>query len=336
MLGSETNGYAPLRAVVAAAQEPDHARRMQRLERALDLDRFISLMAMEVMTWHWDGYAMKRNNYRVYHDPDTDKIVFFAHGMDQMFWEANGPILPPIRDGLVARAIWETTSGRRLYRERVGSLLTNVFKVEMITNLMNQVQARIRPELAAISPNRAREHDGAVNNLRNQIIARAKSIAQQLEVPEAKPLQFDPSGRVLISQWREINRLNNATMESVAHEGKPRTLHISASGTGECISSWRKLVLLEPGQYRLECMLSTSGVVPLKDKKGEGAGVRISRATAERPNSAVGDTPWHKVEYDFSVPSEPQETDLICELRAISGDTWFDLESLQLVRKSGR
>jgi spore coat protein CotH len=104
MSGNETNGYAPLQAVVAAAQEPDPAKRMQRLERVLDLDRFLSLMAMEVMTWHWDGYAMKRNNYRVYHDPDTDRIVFFAHGMDQMFWEPNGPVLPPNLDGLVARS----------------------------------------------------------------------------------------------------------------------------------------------------------------------------------------------------------------------------------------
>src|SRR5260370_8404096 len=111
MSGNETNGYAPLKAVVAAAQEPDPAKRIQRLEQTLDLDRFLSFIAMEDMTWHWDGYAMKRNNYRVYHDPDTDKIVFFAHGMDQMFWEPNGPIIPFSKDGLVAPSLWATTSG---------------------------------------------------------------------------------------------------------------------------------------------------------------------------------------------------------------------------------
>jgi hypothetical protein len=95
-------------------------------------------------------------------------------------------------------------------------------------------------------------------------------------VPEAKPLPFDAAGRAILSAWRVLNRLNNATMDTVAHEGKRQTLHIGASGTGECISSWRNLVLLEPGQYRLEALVSTTGVVPLKDKKGEGAGLRIS------------------------------------------------------------
>src|SRR2546421_2386832 len=134
MSGNETNGYGPLKALIGAAEEPDPARRLERLEQVLDVERFISFIAMEVMTWHWDGYAMKRNNYRVYHDPETDKIVFFAHGMDQMFWEPNGPVLPPNLDGLVARSLLQTTTGRRKYRERMGPLLTNVFKVSVLTN----------------------------------------------------------------------------------------------------------------------------------------------------------------------------------------------------------
>ena len=54
------------------------------------------------MTWDWDGYVMNRNNYRVYHDLDTGKMVFFPHGMDQMFWETPQSIIPPNKfNGLV-------------------------------------------------------------------------------------------------------------------------------------------------------------------------------------------------------------------------------------------
>jgi len=173
MSGAEPGGYAPLKALVAASEEPDFAKRLEKLEQVVDVDRFISFIAMEVMTWHWDGYAMKRNNYRVYHDPDSGKIVFFAHGMDQMFWEPNGPVLPPNLDGLVARSLLQTVEGRRRYRERMGVLLTNVFRVAVLTNRINEVQARIRPELAAINPNEARAHDDSVNSLRNQIVQRA-------------------------------------------------------------------------------------------------------------------------------------------------------------------
>ena len=74
-----------LKALAAAAQEPDAAQRWQHLQQVLDVDRFISFAAMELMANHWDGYCIGRNNFRVYHDRDTDKIVFFPHGMDQMF-----------------------------------------------------------------------------------------------------------------------------------------------------------------------------------------------------------------------------------------------------------
>jgi len=40
---------------------------------------------MEIMLAHWDGYAQNRNNYRVFHDFDSGRLVFLPHGLDQMF-----------------------------------------------------------------------------------------------------------------------------------------------------------------------------------------------------------------------------------------------------------
>ena len=50
MSGNETNGHAPLRALVAAAEELDPRKRLERLERVLDVDRFLSFIAMESIT----------------------------------------------------------------------------------------------------------------------------------------------------------------------------------------------------------------------------------------------------------------------------------------------
>src|SRR5437667_5914751 len=116
--GDDPQDQSDLQRLAAAASEPDPVKRIASLERVLDLDRFISLIAMEVMTWHCDGYAMKKNNYRVYHDLDTDRMVFFPHGLDQMFWEPNGLILPRMEGG-VARAVVQTPEGRRRYLERM-------------------------------------------------------------------------------------------------------------------------------------------------------------------------------------------------------------------------
>src|SRR5205085_11641622 len=55
--------WSDLKAVAAAAQEPDLNKRWQRLDHVLDLNRFISFMAMEMITCHWDGYCIGRNNF---------------------------------------------------------------------------------------------------------------------------------------------------------------------------------------------------------------------------------------------------------------------------------
>jgi len=320
--------HADLKALAEAAQEPEPARRIERLEKVLDMDRFISFLALESMTWHWDGYFMNRNNYRIYHDPVAGKIVFFPHGMDQMFWEPNGPIVPGKMDGLVARAVLTTTEGRKRYRQRVGTLFTNVFKVDVLTNRMNELQARIRPVLASISADAARNHDGAVNNLRNQIVQRVQNLERLINAPEPKPLQFDAAGMAAITGWQTMDQQGSAALDKVA-DGSKKTLHIRA--TGHCIASWRARVLLEAGQYRFEALVRTAGVVPIRDEKGEGAGVRISQES--RTNKAKGDTPWQKIAYDFTVPGGQDEKLLVCELRATKGEAWFDVESLKLVRK---
>jgi spore coat protein H len=63
---------------------------------------------MEILTVHWDGYGMNRNNYRVFHDLDSNKMVFLPHGLDQMFgqWRSRpeSPITPMMK-GVVARAV---------------------------------------------------------------------------------------------------------------------------------------------------------------------------------------------------------------------------------------
>jgi hypothetical protein len=95
-------------------------------------------------------------------------------------------------------------------------------------------------------------------------------------------------------------------------------------------------VLLERGLYVLEGRVRTAGVVPFQEetaKKGVGAGLRTSRAAAIRTNSAVGDSGWQKLEYEFSVNGESEEPWLICELRASRGEAWFDLASLKLRKR---
>jgi hypothetical protein len=334
--GEDVANYADLKAVVAAAQERDPAKRFARLEQVLDMERFLSFLALEAMTWHWDGYGMKKNNYRIYHQPDVNKVVFLPHGMDQMFWEPNGPILPNF-DGLVARAVVGASEGRERYYDRLAWLRTNVFKVETLTNRINQLQARLRPVLAALSRGTARNHDGAVDHLRQLILERAAYLDKQLGQARPKPIKFDAEGvAVLAQEWRVEDNEGGGSLDQprlgAPGAGGRQTLHIRAR-RARCTASWRTRVHLEPGTYRFEALARCAGLAPTRDERGEGAGIRISGSQRPRPNKLRGEASWTPLAYDFKVLPGTEEVELVCELRASKGDVWFDARAFKLVRK---
>jgi spore coat protein CotH len=164
--------HADLRALAAAAREPDIERRWQRLQQVLDTDRFITLLAMSTILWNWDGYPMSRNNYKIYHDPATDKMVFIPHGLDQMFWEPSGSIYPPTR-GLVARAVMDVPEARVLYRQRLAELHTQVLRVMAISQRIDQMAALIEPYKPDARWQAA--------HLKQRVSGRWESIAEQLQ-----------------------------------------------------------------------------------------------------------------------------------------------------------
>src|SRR3954469_3091441 len=266
--GSEPKDHRELKALTAAANEPHPLQRMEKLNKLLDVDEFLSLIAMEHMTYHWDGYMFKKNNYKVYHDPDTDKISIFPHGMDQMFWSPPSALLPGNpqgalgADGLLARAILQTSEGRKRFKERVGVLYTNLFQVEALTNRLNQIQARIRPVLASINPAEASNHDGQADRIRQLVMQSALRIEKLLTEPEPKPLKFDEHGVISLAglpEWRSVKPANDkAEMDKAEAEGAKKTFHVRAGADGKCTAAWRIKVLLEPGNYSFEGMVKTT------------------------------------------------------------------------------
>src|SRR5262249_15831572 len=135
--GENPQDRSGLKTLAAAANEPNPTNRLARLEKVLDVDRFISMIAMEVMQCHWDGYVMYKNNYPVYHDPHSNHLVFMPDGLDQMFGtgaSCSTLSLTPRAEGMIASAILATVEGRRRYLERMAQLYTNTFKVDIITN----------------------------------------------------------------------------------------------------------------------------------------------------------------------------------------------------------
>jgi len=171
---------ADLKALVTAAREGDRAKRFQKLEKLLDLDKFISYMVVEAITWDWDGYPFKCNNYRVYHDPVKDKITFIPSGMDQMFADTNGPIIPDF-GGMVARGLMDTPEGRKRYLARANEIMKTVYKSDGLLKRLDELEKRIQPELAKVDAGAGRDYKNQVNRLREAIKQREKVVNDQLK-----------------------------------------------------------------------------------------------------------------------------------------------------------
>ena len=57
-----------------------------------DWDRFLTTWALESYIAHWDNYHFNiKNNYRVYHDPTTQKWTLISTGIDQTFKQDQDP-----------------------------------------------------------------------------------------------------------------------------------------------------------------------------------------------------------------------------------------------------
>lgn len=330
-------GQPAVERLVRACEISNPQLRRAELERRLDVERFLSFIVVEMMTWHWDGYLMKANNYRLYHDPDSDRIVFLPHGMDQMFWSPNGTVSPSPQ-GLVAASLLTASGMKARYRARAAELTTNVFIADRITARIRSVAGRIRPVLAQQDAESATAHDAAVKNLARQVTQRAAYLRRILTEAAPTTPTFNAEGEAELSTWR--TRIDaGAAQFRRAEEGGRQVLVIEAASSeppsaGEspeaCLASYRSVVLLEPGRYQLSGRMRTEKLVPISNSvRGSGAGLRISQR--RRQQGLVNDSGWQEMRYEFIV-GEQEEIELICDLRAQSGSAYFDAGSLRLKR----
>ena len=318
----EDISQSDLRALAKAARDPNSNERLERLNKLMDVDRFISMMAGEILTVHWDGYWINKNNYRIYHDVATDRITIFPHGMDNMFSQPTWSWRPTM-SGLLTRAILLTSEGQRRYRERISSMLTNHFRGEILTNRVNQIADSIRPVIAERNASGLKEWEQYVSGLREKIIAREQSVRTQLAALKHL-LQFDAKGAAKLDGWK-----------SQTDAGKPECtqagniLKIKQAGSGAGMASWRTRAVLDPGKYRFEGKIKVIEVLP-SNRSDIGAMLRISGSKVMPQVRAATD--WRTVSHDFQVQFPSDQIEFVCELACLVGEAWFDAASMRLVR----
>ena len=103
-----------LKKLLAACRIAADRRRFQQLHRLLDVERFASFAAMEMLIAHWDAHTLHTNNYRLYHEPTSDKDgLHRAVGLDAVFFISTQRLVQPPYSKHCQRALFETTEGRQ-------------------------------------------------------------------------------------------------------------------------------------------------------------------------------------------------------------------------------
>ncbi len=343
--GKGASDLSDLRELHDACLEGDPEKRRVRMEQRLDVEAFVSFLAFEMMSCHWDGYVANRNNYRVYFPPDTNRAQFLPHGMDQMFQDpgfqtfGNTP-------AIVASAFRSNDEWNAQVRRRVEQLLP-LFEGDRLSARVKELHQKLRPALMQLNPEGISEFDAQLVGLQERLHERYINIAQHLTEPD--PPTPDPSmerdGLLLdfgvdevidVIDWEPKQETEGAKLARVEPSedsddmSERQVLYsIEVGESNDCVASWRKTVQLPQGTYRFIAQLRINGVAPRhNDDRGIGAGLRISGH--HRENALVGTSDWHETSYDFHIAEEQQSVQLIAELRATQGS--MKMKNAQLKR----
>jgi spore coat protein H len=320
----EPGGQMDLQALSTAATQKDDSQRKQALACLLDTDEFLNFLAIERILANWDGYAFHQNNYRVYHNPSSDRMSFIPHDLDNTLFESGMGLMPP-RNGVLTAALLKTPDDRKAFRERVSRLFPIVLDP-------HKVQQRVQASVTRMSQGATPDELAAIGRraavLEQRVQERWQHLRDELDGKHPLAPEFDSTGVARLSGWTAKPDWNNARVKTITEDGKP-SLCVEAAG-GYCFGSWRLPVWIPAGRYRLEGEARTLGVAGLPSQTGSGAGVRV--LGGRRGNGLQESNSWTPVQHSFVVQEDCEWVELIAELRAFSGTAWFDPESLKLVR----
>lgn len=288
----------------------------------LDAGQFLTFAATEILIGHRDGYALARNNYRV--AVTREGLRFIPWGMDQLMQSPTLTVWPHC-SGNLARALLSDAGSRAKWAQQLRVLSPRVLDVKSFRAWTSRQTSLLRPHLSRAESRLWEQH---IHELEAAITTRARHVAAELAqgVPTPQSATATPP---IPPTWSAVGVPEDGqALESVEPDGTRTWILIAGKQTS---AAWTTSLPLPPGRYRFEGRIRTRGVQRLPFGTHHGAALRIGGIEARSP-SAEGDTPWRTVAAEFEIASPPPSVSLICELRARSGQAWFERDSLKLLR----
>lgn len=323
-VGKDPNDAVDLLELQFACEHADPVQRRKLMLERLDVDEFISFMALERMLCHWDGYCMNRNNYRIYM-PKDKHAVFLPHGMDQLLGDTDVSVLDDPA-AIVALAVLKDVEWAATYRRRIGELLPLFLVPDKLFKRLDEELARVRPALAGV-----KDTPNGVSTLKSRFGQRAKDLLEQSKLPAPKAVALEKGASFRLRNWRPVSKDGGAKLAQV-NIGGERALRVEAGPKGKSLGAWNARVLLAPGKYRFEASARVDDVTGADGPNKEKGGAGLTVVGALDGTRVDGTGAWKPVRVEFEVIESPRNVELAAELRASKGAVVFKVGSLRIVR----
>ena len=255
----DANDWSDIDAVVAAIDDPSDAG-LEALGEIVDLDRYLSHWATEVLIGHWDGYAGDRNNYWFYREPGG-RFVFIPWGVDDTFHLRDDPnpfddiSNPPpsvLALAVIPNRLYNHPDWRAAYAERLKEILDTVWDTDELLAAVDEMAAAVQQH-ALPAEREAAAKD--TERVRKFILKREGEILADLtpEPPEwPEPEGYIPadagSGAIEIAfetTWGSnlsANPLAEGTISSLLLNGSPESVEGAGVFAGHASPAERGLL----------------------------------------------------------------------------------------------
>ena len=241
----DADDWSDIDTVIAALQDPSESG-LEALAEVVDLDRFLSFWATEVLVGHWDGYAGNRNNYQFYREPNG-LFVFIPWGVDDAFHLKNDPnpfdnISDPPPSVLALTAIpnrlYNNPEWRDKYALRLKELLDTVWNENKLLATVDEMAAIVQQNAL---PDKRTARAADADRVRKFILKRKGEILSDItpKPPDwPEPVEYaPPSGALEVgfkSTWGS-NQSNNPFEEGSATRLVVNELEESVEGVAAIV-----------------------------------------------------------------------------------------------------
>jgi len=200
--------FSDIDAAVAAC-ELEGQEGIDALGEVLNIDRFLTFWAMEVLISHWDGYSGNLNNHWFYVDPSDGKMVFIPWGPDATFNPVGNPFdefnYPEslMANGILNQKLYADPETRQAYLARLQELLDTAWDEDHLHEEVQRMASLIEPYMSGPDKAKAmwdrdRIHE-FIDVRRGQIEEELAEFTPEWPWPLKDPPCFDVSGFVQVS-----------------------------------------------------------------------------------------------------------------------------------------